>query len=43
MINLFFHDDWEIYGDDTVDLEVLMFDPTRRILDICDTKQSFIN
>ena len=32
-----FHDDWEIYGDGTGDPEVLMFDPARRILDVCDT------
>jgi len=37
MIYLMFHDDWEIYGDGTGVPEVLMFEPARRILDICDT------
>lgn len=37
MIDIMFHDDWEIYGDGTGDPEKLMFDPARRILDICDT------
>ena len=36
MIHLMLHDDWEIYGDGTGDPEVLMFDPARRIVDICD-------
>ncbi len=30
------HDDWEIYGDGTCDPQSLMFDPAKRILDICD-------
>jgi peptidoglycan/xylan/chitin deacetylase (PgdA/CDA1 family) len=30
------HDDWEIYGDGTGDPEVLMFEPAKRLLDICD-------
>jgi hypothetical protein len=30
------HDDWEIYGDGTGNPEVLMFQPAKRILDICD-------
>jgi len=37
MINLMFHDDWEIYGDGTGNPDLLMFDPAKRILDICDT------
>lgn len=37
MIYLMFHDDWEIYGDGTGDPDHLMFDPAKRILDICDT------
>ena len=36
MLYLMLHDDWEIYGDGTGDPEVLMFEPARRILDICD-------
>jgi len=36
MLHLMFHADWEIYGDGTGDPERLMFDPARRILDICD-------
>lgn len=36
MISLLFHDDWEIYGDGSGDPEILMFDPARRVLDICD-------
>jgi hypothetical protein len=31
-----FHDDWEIFGNGTGDPESLMFEPARRILDICD-------
>ncbi|MDI6401474.1 hypothetical protein QLX67_05660 [Balneolaceae bacterium ANBcel3] len=34
--NILLHDDWEIYGDGTGDPEDLMFEPARRILDICD-------
>lgn len=30
------HDDWEIYGDGTGNPDDLMFDPLKRILDICD-------
>ena len=37
MINILLHDDWEINGDGTGSPETLMFDPARRILDICDT------
>ncbi len=36
MVYLMLHDDWEIYGDGTGDPEQLMFEPARRILDICD-------
>ncbi|MFW6271769.1 MAG: hypothetical protein ACOC1Q_01860 [Desulfosalsimonas sp.] len=36
MPNLMLHDDWEIYGDGTGHPEKLMFDPARRLLDICD-------
>jgi len=36
MINLMLHDDWEIYGDGTGNPESLMFDPAKRLLDICD-------
>ena len=35
-LNLLLHDDWEIYGDGTGDPETLMFEPAKRILDICD-------
>ncbi|MFN3554346.1 MAG: hypothetical protein ACK4VN_00110 [Bacteroidales bacterium] len=37
MIHLMFHDDWEIYGDGSGDPEKLMFEPAKRLLDICDT------
>lgn len=30
------HDDWEIYGDGTGDPVTLMFEPAKRLLDICD-------
>lgn len=30
------HDDWEIYGDGTGDPHELMFEPARRVLDICE-------
>ena len=36
MLNVLLHDDWEIYGDGTGDPDVLMFEPAKRILDICD-------
>ncbi|MFW6134488.1 MAG: hypothetical protein ACOC5R_02805 [Elusimicrobiota bacterium] len=36
MLNLMLHDDWEIYGDGSGDPEILMFDPAKRVLDICD-------
>jgi len=36
MLWFLLHDDWEIYGDGTGDPETLMFDPARRLLDICD-------
>jgi hypothetical protein len=36
MLHLMLHDDWEIYGDGTGDPQSLMFEPARRILDICD-------
>lgn len=36
MIQLLLHDDWEIYGDGTGDPVSLMFEPAKRILDICD-------
>jgi len=36
MIYLMLHDDWEIYGDGTGDPEIIMFEPARRMLDICD-------
>lgn len=35
-IRLMLHDDWEIYGDGTGDPNELMFEPARRILDVCD-------
>lgn len=35
-MNLLFHDDWEINGDGTGDPERLMFEPARKILEICD-------
>ncbi|MDG5766329.1 hypothetical protein QA596_02540 [Balneolales bacterium ANBcel1] len=35
-MNLLLHDDWEIYGDGTGDPHKLMFEPAKRILDICD-------
>jgi hypothetical protein len=35
-LNIMFHDDWEIYGDGRGNPEKLMFDPAKRILDICD-------
>ena len=37
MIHLLLHDDWEIFGDGTGDPVKLMFDPARRLLDICDS------
>lgn len=37
MLHLLLHDDWEINGDGTGNPEVLMFDPVKRLLDICDT------
>jgi len=40
MIFLILHDDWEIYGDGTGDPVALMFDPARRLLDICDKYQA---
>ena len=40
MLHLMFHDDWEIYDDETGDPVTLMFDPARRILDICDQYQA---
>ncbi len=36
VINLMLHDDWEIYGDGTGNPQTLMFEPAKRILDICD-------
>ena len=36
LLNIMFHDDWEINGDGTGDPQKLMFDPANRILDICD-------
>ncbi len=36
MIYILLHDDWEIYGDGSGDPEALMFEPARRILDVCD-------
>ena len=36
MVSLLLHDDWEIYGDGTGDPQTLMFEPAKRILDICD-------
>jgi len=35
-IKLMFHDDWELWGDGSGDIHELMFDPAKRILDICD-------
>ena len=35
-MNILLHDDWEIYGDGSGNPEQLMFEPARRILDICD-------
>lgn len=40
MLHLMLHDDWEIYGDGSGDPITLMFDPSRRILDICDKYQA---
>ena len=37
MLHLLFHDDWEMYGDGTGNPEVLMFEPAKRVLDLCDT------
>lgn len=31
-----FHDDWELNGDGSGDIRSLMFDPARRIMDLCD-------
>lgn len=36
MLHLMLHDDWEVHGDGSGDAERLMFDPVRRILDLCD-------
>jgi hypothetical protein len=36
-LNVLFHDDWEIFGDGSGNPEKLMFDPAKKILDICDT------
>lgn len=36
MITFMLHDDWEIYGDGTGNPDVLMFEPAKRLLDICD-------
>ena len=35
-VNLMLHDDWEINGDGTGDIEKCMFEPARRLVDICD-------
>jgi hypothetical protein len=35
-LNLMLHDDWELYGDGSGDIEELMFDPAKKILDACD-------
>lgn len=36
MLHLMFHDDWEINGDGTGDPRTLMFEPARKLLDLCD-------
>ncbi len=36
-MNILLHDDWEIYGDGSGDPQKLMFDPAKRLLDLCDT------
>lgn len=36
MIKVMFHDDWEVFGDGTGNPQTLMFDPAKRLLDICD-------
>ena len=35
-LNIMLHDDWEIYGDGSGNPEKLMFEPAKKILDICD-------
>ncbi len=35
-LHIMLHDDWEIYGDGTGSPQELMFDPAKRLLDICD-------
>jgi len=35
-MKILFHDDWEIHGDGTGDPRVMMFEPARKLLDLCD-------
>lgn len=35
-LNIMLHDDWEVYGDGGGNPEKFLFDPAKKILDICD-------
>jgi hypothetical protein len=34
--HLMLHDDWEIFGDGSGNMQLVMFDPLKKVLDICD-------